>query len=211
MSKYAQPPERNPPHPTLPSQGHDADERTRALAAEPDSAGAPAPLITSAHATLNPRTVDAEQAVNVPVIEEQISVQKRLVETGQVVIHVEPRVEQQVLEVPLLEDAVEVERVAINRFVDGPTPVREEGDVTVVPVFEEVLVVQKRLMLKEEIRLVRRRVATIERQTFDVRKEEVHVLRAGALAAASNDSDDESARSGTHVAKPKASAEGGRS
>jgi uncharacterized protein (TIGR02271 family) len=124
-----------------------------------------------------------------------LSVDKRVHEVGRVVVHVEPRVEQQVLELPLLEESVEVKRVAVNRFVEAVSPPRDEGDVTIVPVFEEVLVVEKRLMLKEEIHLVRRRVATRQRQTFAVRKEEAHVLRAGELPA-------EADRAGTGVAAP---------
>jgi hypothetical protein len=57
----------------------------------------------------------------------------------------------------LLEEAVNVERVPVNRFIDEPAETRQEGDVTIVPVMEEVLVVQRRLMLKEEIRITRRR------------------------------------------------------
>jgi uncharacterized protein (TIGR02271 family) len=100
---------------------------------------------------VNGQAVAAGQRVEVPVIEEQISIEKRRVETGQVVVHIEPTVERQELEVPLLEESVEVERVPINRFVDAPVPIRQEGEVTIVPVFEEVLVVEKRLMLKEEV------------------------------------------------------------
>jgi uncharacterized protein (TIGR02271 family) len=151
-------------------------------------------------------TLRPGQRVDVPVVEEQLAVEKRTVETGQVVVHVQPRVEEQVLEVPLLEDTVEVKRVPVNRIVEGPTPVRQDGDVTVVPVFEEVLVVEKRLMLKEEIHLVRRQVATRERQTFALRKEEAHVLHSGAAGDVSSD---ESARDGTTVARPAALPEGG--
>jgi stress response protein YsnF len=111
-----------------------------------------------------------------------------------------------VLEVPLLEDTVEVKRVAVNRIIDGPVPVREEGNVTIIPVFEEVLVVEKRLMLKEEIHLVRQQLATRERQTFALRKEEVHVLRTNDQPAGSNA---EVAGIGTGIAKRPASAEGG--
>jgi stress response protein YsnF len=102
-----------------------------------------------------------------------------------------------------MEESVEVKRVPVNQFIEAPVPVREEGDVTIVPVFEEVLVVQKRLMLKEEIHLVRRRVETHQRQTFAVRKEEVHVLRAKPPAA-------EAAREGTAVAKAGSAMDGGR-
>jgi uncharacterized protein (TIGR02271 family) len=144
-----------------------------------------APGVASKGDIVSAEVLDARQRVEVPIVEEQISVEKRTFETGQVVVHVEPVVERQELEVPLLEETVEVERVAVNRFVDAPLPVRQEGDVTIVPVFEEVLVVEKRLMLKEEIRLVRRKVATRERRSFDVRKEQVHVLRADGPGAKS--------------------------
>jgi uncharacterized protein (TIGR02271 family) len=141
--------------------------------------------------------------VAVPVVSEELTIEKRVREVGQVAVHVEPRVEQQVLEVPLLEDSVEVKRVPVNRFIDAPAPVREEGDVTIVPVFEEVLVVEKRLMLKEEIHLIRRRVATRQRQTFALRKEEAHVLRAGSPAA-------EAAAEGTAVADGGSATDGVR-
>jgi uncharacterized protein (TIGR02271 family) len=193
-------------HPTEPSHGRDAAVRT----AELDAASSPSPAHTSAHGILSAQALAPGQSVNVPVIQEHLSVEKRIVETGEVVVHVEPRVERQLLEVPLLEDAVEVERVPVNRFVEAPTPVRQEGNITVVPVFEEVLIVQKRLMLKEEIRLVRRRVATVERQTFEVRKEEAHVLRAAGTADAAADLHNPAAHEGTPVAKPVASAEGRR-
>ena len=162
----------------------------------------------SSNDTVSVRQVDGGQRVNVPVVKEHLLVEKRIVETGQVVVHVEPVVERQELEVPLLEETVEVERVAVNRFVDAPQPVRQEGDVTIVPVFEEVLVIEKRLMLKEEVRLVRRKVATRERRSFDVRKEQVHVLRAEGGGATKGPVAD---ASGTAVAKAAESAEGGRS
>jgi stress response protein YsnF len=79
--------------------------------------------------------------------------------------------------VPLSRERVEVERVAVNRIVEQAPAVRTEGDVTIIPVLEEVLVVEKRLMLREEVRLVRRREETREQQTVTLRKEEVEVTR----------------------------------
>lgn len=79
----------------------------------------------------------------------------------------------------LRSDRVEVERVAVNRTLaegeEAPRP-REEADGSwVIPVVEEVLVVERRLVLKEEIRLVRRtgheevrEVVTLRRQTADL-------------------------------------------
>jgi hypothetical protein len=58
---------------------------------------------------------------------------------------------------PLFVEDVQVERVPVNRMLDGPVDSRQEGDVTILPVVEEVFTVQRRLLLKEEIRITRRR------------------------------------------------------
>ncbi|NKW82722.1 DUF2382 domain-containing protein [Ochrobactrum pecoris] len=69
-------------------------------------------------------------------------------------------------EARLDSENVEVTRVAIGREVSEAPAVRTDGDVTIVPVMEEVLVVEKRLMLVEEIHI--RRVATTEDVTIPV-------------------------------------------
>ncbi len=50
---------------------------------------------------------------------------------------------------------IDVERIAINRVVNAVPEVRTEGDVTIIPVVEERLIVQKQLILVEEIRVHR--------------------------------------------------------
>jgi uncharacterized protein (TIGR02271 family) len=96
-----------------------------------------------------------------------------------VVVHVVPRVQTEVVDVPLAEEEVAVERVPVNRFVSAVQPVRQDGDVTVVPVYEEVLVVERRLMLKEEVRVRRQRRVRHERQEVELRTEDVQVMRSG--------------------------------
>ena len=59
--------------------------------------------------------------------------------------------EQQVDEV-LTRATVDVERVSVGSIVDAIPETRQEGDVTIVPVVEEVLVLERRLVLKEEVR-----------------------------------------------------------
>jgi uncharacterized protein (TIGR02271 family) len=119
-----------------------------------------------------------ENIAKFPVVEESARIEKRTHETGRVVVHVEPHDVVQSVDVPLVEERVDVRRVPVNRFVDGPVPTRQEGDTTVVPVMEEVLVVEKRLMLREEVHVTRRRVTSHERQDVTLRREEVRVLRA---------------------------------
>ena len=114
----------------------------------------------------------------VPVVEETLHIGKRVRETGSVAVHVVPHERQEVVDVPLVDEHVDVERVEVNRLVDAPPPIREEGDVTVVPVMEEVLVVEKRLRVKYELRLTRRRETRRDVRTVTLRGEEARVLRS---------------------------------
>jgi len=56
-----------------------------------------------------------------------------------------------------------VEHVPIGRMVETAPPVREEDGVTVIPVIEEVVVTETRLVLREELH-VRRIPGTREHQ-----------------------------------------------
>jgi uncharacterized protein (TIGR02271 family) len=71
-----------------------------------------------------------------------------------------------------------VERIPINQYVDSaPQATRQEGDVTIISVVKEVLVVEKRLMLVEEIRLTRQKTQENKEFTATLRKEEISVER----------------------------------
>jgi uncharacterized protein (TIGR02271 family) len=85
-----------------------------------------------------------------------------------------------IVDEPFFRDEVEVERVLINRVVDASVPVRYEDDTMIVPIMEEVLVVEKRLVLKEELYIRKRRVETHRPQQVMLRSEEVRVERLEA-------------------------------
>jgi len=72
----------------------------------------------------------------------------------------------------------------VNRVVSVAPEVRHEGDVMIVPVLEEVLVVEKRLMLREELRITRRKDEAREPQRVTLRTEQVEVTRDEPTAAA---------------------------
>lgn len=124
--------------------------------------------------------VARERLAKIPIVEESAHIEKRVHETGQVVVYVTPHEHVQTVDVPLVEEQVEVRRVPVNRFIESPAQTRQEGDTTVVPVMEEVLVVEKKLMLREEVHVTRRRVTTHERQDVALRREDVRVLRTDA-------------------------------
>lgn len=133
-------------------------------------------------------TRDAEREV-MPLYGEEIEVSRRRIETTLVRAARTTRTREQLVDEELTHERVEVERVPINRVVESVPPVREEGDTTILPVVVEEIVVQRRLMLKEEVHL--RRVKTTEhhRETVTLREQEATVTRqpleAGAATNAS--------------------------
>jgi stress response protein YsnF len=94
-----------------------------------------------------------------PLVEETATVHKREVVTGKVRVHTITDTIEEVAKANLQSDSVEVTRVPVDQVVDAAPKIRTEGDLTIVPVLEEVLVVTKQLVLKEELH-IRRRVET---------------------------------------------------
>ena len=114
----------------------------------------------------------------IPVIEEELDVGTRRVETG-AGVRIEKTVEsrEECVDEPLTKEEVEVVRIAVNRQVEAPVAVRYEGDTMIVPILEEVLFVEKRLVLKEEIRITRRRRDVHAPQRVVLRREHAIVGR----------------------------------
>jgi len=70
--------------------------------------------------------------------------------------------------------------VPVGRWIETPAVVRHEGDTTVYPVVEEVLVTEKRLRLVEQVRVTRRQTTHKVRQQVGLRREEIVVEREAA-------------------------------
>jgi uncharacterized protein (TIGR02271 family) len=121
-----------------------------------------------------------------PVIEEALEVHTSPVETGRVRIHKIVHEREEIVDPPLLRDEVVIERVPINRVVEGPIAARSEGDTLIIPLVEEVLVVEKRLLLKEEVRITKHRVETHRPQRVTLHREEALVERVDREGDASN-------------------------
>ena len=117
----------------------------------------------------------------IPVIQEQlgVSVERRL--AGRVRVSVRTQTDESLVPVDLTQVDVAVERVPVNRAVDTAPEVVTRGDVTIIPVVEERLVLTRQLYLREEIHIrrverretaevpveTRKQVATIERLPAD--------------------------------------------
>jgi stress response protein YsnF len=120
----------------------------------------------------------------IPVVEELAVVHKRKKLTEGVRVRTVVKEAQEVIDEPLATEDIEVERAPLDRWVDAPVPVRHEGDVTIVTLVEEVVVVEKRLRATEEIRITKRRSVRHEPQRVTLRREEAVVER---LQPARND------------------------
>src|SRR5919206_4071531 len=90
------------------------------------------------------------------LVEEQLEVGKREVERGRVIVRTRVDTREEIAEIDLRQEEVSVERVPVGRPVEAAPPVREEDGVLIVPVLEERLVVTTQLVLKEEIRIIKR-------------------------------------------------------
>ena len=108
---------------------------------------------------------------------EQIEVSRRRVETALVRATRTTHTREKLIEEDLTHERVEVTRVAIGRVVYAVPPVREDGDTTILPVVEEIVVVERRLVLKEEVHI--RRIRTSEKyvETVTIREQEADVSR----------------------------------
>ena len=124
--------------------------------------------------------------LHIPIIEEDAWIEKRPVVTERVSIHTLTDEEQVVVSDELRREQVDITRVPVGREVAEAPAVRVEDDVTIVPVLEERLVVEKRLFLVEELHL--RRILEVEAVELPatLRRTRVEVERHGSRASRSD-------------------------
>lgn len=123
---------------------------------------------------------------SIPLVEERVTVDKRLVETGKV--RIRSVVDEKLVRVSeeLERDDVTIERVAVNREVTEPPRTREENGVLIVPILEEVVVVEKRLVLKEELHVRRNPKRERVDEAVRLRSMRAEVERVASTSAAAS-------------------------
>jgi uncharacterized protein (TIGR02271 family) len=112
-----------------------------------------------------------------PVVEEVLQVDRRKVETGAVRVRLHTTETAHPVQLDSWSERVHVERVAIGEPVAERREPWHDGDTLVVPVYEERLVLQRTLVLKEELRLRRMREHDTEETVAMLRRDEVHAER----------------------------------
>lgn len=131
-----------------------------------------------------------QEGLRIPVIEEQLAVGTRVVETGRGVrIHKTVSEQPVIIDERLMREEVDVRHVPVDRIValeEAPAS-RYEGDTLVVPILEEVLVVERRLRIKEELHITRARHEEHYRDTVPLKAERVEVERFDDAAPPASD------------------------
>ena len=123
------------------------------------------------------------ETLTIPLVEEMARIEKRSVETGRVRVRTHTEALDQILRESLRSDRVEVTRVPVDRTLaegEAAPVVRSEGGVTIIPVLEEILVVEKRLVLKEEVHIRRTTAGEDVEVPVTLRKQHAVVERVGA-------------------------------
>ena len=115
--------------------------------------------------------------LRIPLHVEEVSVSRREVAKANVQIALITGTREQLIDEELTHVRVEIERVPIGRTIEVVPPISHEGDITIIPVVEEMVVVERRLVLKEEVRV--RRVSTKEQhqETVVLRQQEAVITR----------------------------------
>jgi stress response protein YsnF len=119
-----------------------------------------------------------DKAATAPLMEERLEVKKRTVTTGKVRVVTHTETVEEVTRAVLDGEEADVHTVELDQPVVGPVPqIRTEGGVIIVPVLEEILVIEKRLVLKREIRIQKRQTSKTVEIPVSLRKQRVKVER----------------------------------
>jgi len=96
---------------------------------------------------------------------------------GAVRVHKTIQEHEELVDEPVFRERVDVKRVAINQVVDSMLPVRQMGDTMIIPLVEEVLKIEKQLILREEIHVTKIRSEERVQQPVTLRREEAQIER----------------------------------
>jgi uncharacterized protein (TIGR02271 family) len=122
----------------------------------------------------------SSQQETVGVWAEELNITKKVADTG-AGVRIQKTVahNDHLIDLSLSHEEVTVERFPISDIIDSDVApqVRYEGSTMVIPVLEEVVVIQKKYRLKEEIRVTRHIRQVDSQHSITLRAEEVVIER----------------------------------
>jgi uncharacterized protein (TIGR02271 family) len=165
---------RTQPMPHVPQE---AAPGTTPFDVPPVSPGAP----VTQHADQTQQTPRGTERVVVQLRQEELVPVKEWVESGAVLIRRAIEAHTETLPVEVLHEEVDIERIPVERVLaegEAATP-RQEGNALIIPVVQEELVVVKRRVVREELRITKRLVGEQQEVTDTVRHEKIDLDTEG--------------------------------
>jgi uncharacterized protein (TIGR02271 family) len=87
--------------------------------------------------------------------------------------------ESEIINLPTVNEEVKIERFSRNQIIDKlPEAVRYEGNTMIIPVLQEITVIEKKILLVEEIHITKTSVSSTETKEVTLLKEEVKIERS---------------------------------
>lgn len=123
------------------------------------------------------RAAEGREGGTIPIVEETARVEKRVVDRGTVRVSTDIDTVNERVETALREQTATLDRVRVDRVVETAPEPRLEGDVIVVPIIEERVVVTRQLVVIEEVRVKLDEVVRTDVQEIPLRKERVTIDR----------------------------------
>lgn len=121
------------------------------------------------------------------LVAEELIVGKEAVETGRVRVSKQTHTREVAVDESLLRESAEIETIPIGRQIFEMPSVRHEGETIVVPIVEEILHTERRLILKEEVRITRRKITEQFHDRVTLRYQEAVVTRVQSASEAVDD------------------------
>ncbi len=149
----------------------DTSRGTRSGASAPDDEVDMTPF---EHRTGGVAHTEDDQDVYIPVVEEELTASTRGVERGAVRIETKVSEHEESLSVPVTEERVHVERVAVNREATA-ADMNRDGATIDVPVYGEEVDMQKRARVVEEVEISKDAVQETRQVTGTVRRDDVDI------------------------------------
>ena len=122
-------------------------------------------------------TQSEKDEIVIPVVAEELHVDKVSVPTGGVRIVKSVVAHEEVIEQELLRERVEVKRVPVHRVVDGPQPIVQTEDSLIIPIVQEIVRIEREWVVTEEIHISRSQQTQTHQERVVLNREEAKVER----------------------------------
>ena len=136
-------------------------------------------------------STDSTENPKLTLLAEELEVRREAVETGRLRVSKQTHTREVFVDETLVCEQAEVETIPVGRQIFEMPSVRQEGETTIIPIVEEVLHTERRLILKEEVRITRRRKTEQFQDRVPLRYQEAVITR---VQSATEPADPESAK-----------------